>query len=116
MNLNDLARKCCENSLRRGKVTKDTKKKDFVTDAIREIIEFDRATPWNSEKKQNLIDDLEKSKTDAQFQLRFEESLKNYEPNEICDVICTLLTYSHIKGYDIEKYMDLTVKYNEIRK
>lgn len=116
MNLNELAKKCFVNAVLRGKVTKETQKKDFVTDAIREIIEFDRATPWNSEKKQNLIDDLEKSKTDAQFQLRFEESLKNYEPNEIADIICVLLSYSHLQGYDIEKYVNLTVKYNEVRK
>lgn len=116
MSLNELAKKCYDNAVRRGKVTEKTTKREFMLDLMNEMFEFNSSTPWNSEKKQNLIDDLEKSKTDAQFQLRFEESLKNYEPNEIADIICVLLNYSHLKGYDIEKYMNLTIKYNELRK
>ena len=116
MNLNELAKKCFDNAVRRGKVTEKTTKREFTIAVMEEVFEFDKATPWNTKKKQNLIDDLEKSKTDAQFQLRFEESLKNYEPNEIADIICVLLTYSHLQGYDIEKYVNLTVKYNEVRK
>ena len=115
MNLNELAKHCYDNAVRRGKVTDVTTKRDFMLDLLNEVFEFDKAKQWDTDDCKELIEDLEKSATDAQFDLRFCESIKNHEPNEIADIISILLTYCHKMGYDIDKYLKHTVKYNSIR-
>jgi len=115
MNLNTLSRKIYEDNKKKGFWDKNRCLPEILMLMVSECAEALEADRHNQYAKLGLFEILHHSNPDR-FREIFEMWIKNSVEDEIADLIIRALDYCGSKKVDIQKHVDLKLRYNRLRK
>lgn len=104
-------KKCYNTAVKRGQITVETTEEsleDAIQDELDELVFSDINSFF-------IIDLINNSQNKVFSKDYFETFLKNSIPMELADIVITCYSYAEFLGFDLDKAVELKMKYNESR-